>query len=221
MAKAKQSVISVKPINKKYIKFGISGTSPLIQHAWGTKALGSMKLTPAERRKQPKLKREPDEEAFQATYYTEDGRYALPGNAFKACLINAAHKDIGLEKTLVRKALFTKNDVAGNNPLNSKVIPFTSCSDPVVQEDLVRVGQGSSDLRYRPRFDEWTATIIMEFDADLLVPEDILNLVSRAGFGAGLCEMRPEKGGEYGRFEIDSSVIMEVQDTMFEEEVEA
>jgi hypothetical protein len=40
----------------------------------------------------------------------------------------------------------------------------------------------------------------------LLQRDDVLALVDRAGFGVGICEWRPEKGGEFGRFEIDQNV---------------
>ena len=54
--------------------------------------------------------------------------------------------------------------------------------------------------------------IEMQYDAELLKPEDIVNLVNRAGFGCGIGEWRPEKGGEFGRFEIDSTVSVELQE---------
>lgn len=123
----------------------------------------------------------------------------INGMAFKTALITAAHKDIGIEKTLVRKAVFLRTLDPG------KVLPMEAC-DPVVREDMVRVGAGSADLRYRPQFDTWAVDIELEVDADLLKIEDILNLVNRAGFGVGIGEWRPEKNGEFGRFEIDPTV---------------
>ena len=72
-----------------------------------------------------------------------------------------------------------------------------------MREDTVRVGAGSTDLRYRPEFRNWSMILNFEFDAQALTQPTILNLVQRAGFGVGLGEWRPEKGGEYGRFEVD------------------
>jgi len=37
-------------------------------------------------------------------------------------------------------------------------------------------------------------------------------LIDRAGLSVGIGEWRPEKGGEYGRFKIDDTVPVEVQD---------
>ena len=144
--------------------------------------------------------RKPDEEASAATYRTESGDVGILAMALKSAIVTAAHKDIGIEKTLVRKALFLICKDPG------LVIPFSSCDAPIVREDMVRVGMGSADLRYRPEFRNWKALIEFEVDAELLQAADVLALVGRAGFGVGLHEWRPEKGGELGRFEIDLDV---------------
>jgi hypothetical protein len=62
---------------------------------------------------------------------------------------------------------------------------------------------GSTDLRYRPQFDDWSVKITAQVDADILSADILANLVKRAGFGVGIGEWRPEKGGDFGRFEID------------------
>ena len=101
-----------------------------------------------------------------------------------------------MEKVLVRKALFLVcNDANG-------CLPLTFKGKPVMREDHVRVGMGGADLRYRNEFFPWAVTFTVEYDAGLLQVEDIVNLVNRAGFGVGIGESRPEKGGEWGRFRI-------------------
>jgi len=98
--------IQLKPIVPVAISFWIKGTAPLIQHAWSEKALRQLRLSAAERKKQPKVERDPDAEAMAAMYVTADGEPGFPMLAFKSALISAAHKDLGIEKTVVRKALF-------------------------------------------------------------------------------------------------------------------
>lgn len=189
--------ITLRPINRKKMTFWIRSTTPLIQHKWSEKAKKEMrdKQQLGKKTKERSLK-SPEDDARAATHFTDDGKYGVSGMAFKNSLVNAAHKDLGIEKTLVRKAIFLVTQDA------EKVLPIET-EEPVVREDFVRVGMGTADLRYRPEFRRWRCKIELEVDADLLQEKDILSLVDRAGFGVGLHEWRPEKGGEYGRFEVD------------------
>lgn len=200
------AAITLKPIAKRKMTFAIRGTSPLIMHQWSEKAKREMrdKQQVGKKTKTREL-RDPEAEASAATYTTEIGQVGIPGMAFKSALVTAAHKDIGIEKTLVRKSLFLVTD----DP--NKVLPIDG-SLPTIREDMVRVGMGSADLRYRPEFREWSCKIELEVDSQLLQRDDVLALVDRAGFGVGICEWRPEKGGEFGRFEIDTTVPVTFED---------
>lgn len=202
--KEKESV-SLKPILKKKIRMRIVGVSPLIQHQWGKKAVDAMRQKHAGKKTKTREVRDPEQEGREAMYVTQNGEPGVPALAIKKACISAAHKDIGIEKTLVRKALFILTD----DP--NKIIPM-ECSEPVIKEDPVRVGQGSTDLRYRPYFYEWAVIITWEIDAELLQVGDLINLVDRAGFGVGLNEWRPEYGGEYGRFKVDQTYPIEEVD---------
>jgi hypothetical protein len=192
---AVETVVQLRPINVQKLRVTVEGTSPLIQHKWSTKALEMMRSKGAGKKTKERSARDPQKEASEATYTTSDGKPGLPLLALKSAIIMAAHKDIGIEKTLVRKGLFIQA------PDASLILPM-KCSKPIVREDCVRVGMGAADLRYRPQFDTWSVEINMEYDADLLQPADIVNLIDRAGFGVGVGEWRPEKGGEFGRFRV-------------------
>lgn len=190
-----ETTVQLKPINIQALVITIEGTSPLIQHKWSEKALTQMRQKGSGKKTKDRSARDPEAEAIAATYLTADGEPGVPLLALKSAIIAAAHKDIGVEKTLVRKGLFVKA------PDATLVLPM-KCSKPIVREDHVRVGMGSADLRYRPQFDEWSVELTCEYDADLLQPGDIVNLIDRAGFGVGIGEWRPEKGGEFGRFRV-------------------
>lgn len=191
-----EEFVKLKPINTRQMRCVIKGTSPLIQHKWSEKALIMMREKGSGKKTKDREARNPEAESEAATYRDSSGNYAIPVLALKSAIISAAHKDIGIEKTLVRKALFIKS-----NP--DMMLPM-QCSEPVTREDSVRVGQGSADLRYRPQFDDWSVEFTVEIDADLLQPADVVNLIDRAGFGVGIGEWRPEKGGEYGRFQVEA-----------------
>lgn len=192
------AAVTLKPINVRDISFTIIGKSPLVQHKWSEKAKRMMAEKQAGKKTKVREARNPEEEFEAATYRDSKGNYGIPVTALKASLINAAHKDIGIEKTLVRKAFFIPcYDSNGVLPMEA--------DDPFMREDMVRVGMGSADIRYRPQFDNWSVDVNAEYDSDMLTPEDIANLINRAGFGVGLNEMRPEKGGDFGRFEVDTT----------------
>jgi hypothetical protein len=195
------AAISLKPIARAKMTFGIRGTSPIIMHQWSEKAKSMMRdKQQAGKKTRERELRKPEDEAEAATYRTESGDVGIPAMAFKSSILTAAHKDIGIEKTLVRKALFLICKDPG------LVIAFSECDEPIVREDMVRVGMGAADLRYRPEFRNWKCVVELEIDAELLQAGDVLALIGRAGFGVGLCEWRPEKGGEFGRYEVDPDV---------------
>lgn len=195
--------ITLKPIRKATITFWIVGTAPLIAHAWSEKGLRMMRMTKAERKKQPQGAKDPEKEAAESCYRTDDGEIGIPLTAFKASLIGAAHRDFGLEKTLLRKAFFIPCKDS------NRVVPMEA-DDYIIREDIVKVGTNQTDLRYRPEFRNWRVRIQAEIDPDLLEAKDIANLVNRAGFSVGIGEWRPEKGGEYGRFELDTTYPVDV-----------
>jgi len=191
--------LTIKPIKPAIYEITIKGTSPLIQHKWSNKGLNMLAMTAAERKKQPKVARNPEQDTLDATYFTPDGEYAIPLMAFKAAVISAAHKDLGIEKTLVRKSLFIPNEFPG------MLAPMV-CSDPILREDIVRVGQNQTDIRHRPMFEKWSVRIPLQVDEGNLSLQNVIDLITRAGFSVGIGEWRPEKGGEFGRFEVDTSV---------------
>lgn len=190
--------VKLAPVNKQRVSLRIVGISPLIQHQWGQKALQMMRDKHAGKKTKNRDVRDPDAEGREAMYVTDNGKPGIPAMAIKSAIIGAAHKDIGIEKTLVKKSLFIVCT-------DSKLVLEMDCDAPVITEDPVRVGQGSADLRYRPYFHRWAVDLTFEVDAELLRVEDLLNLIDRAGFGVGIGEWRPEKGGEYGRFQVDRS----------------
>ena len=202
MAKVKQDL---QPIKRRLVTVRIIGLSPLIQHKWPEKAKQMMRdKQQAGKKTKTRELRDPKEEGKNAGYYTEDGKPGLLAVAVKSAVISAAHTDLGFAKTLIRKALFIY-------PMGRDVvIPLETPSGKgkvkqVIEEDMVRVGQGSADMRYRPYYYEWAATTKWEIDTDLLQVSDLLTLLDRAGFGVGIHEWRPENGGDFGRFKIDES----------------
>ena len=85
---------------------------------------------------------------------------------------------------------------------------FTQATDlievagnPRMRMDMVRIGmQKTPDVRFRPEFVDWSATLRIEYNTDVLTEEIIGNLLYRAGQTVGIGEGRADLG--WGRFEI-------------------
>jgi len=204
MAKAKatkaepNASMKLAAIDRKLVELTIVGTSPLVQHAWDEKAKEMMRAKHGGKKTKDRAVRDPEAEGNAAAYRTAKGKYGIQVSALKSAIISAAHKDLGVEKTLVKKSVFIIcTDPGGVLPMD--------CDEPTIQEDPVRVGPGSADLRYRPYFYRWSLTFKVEIDATLMTVETLINLINRAGFGVGIGEMRPEKGKDCGRFRVDTT----------------
>ena len=200
-AKAVQT--KLKDINRHLVTVRIVGESPVITHKWSEKALLTLRRKHEGVKTKDRSVRDSEAEGEAATYYTPNKKPGILAVAIKAAIVEAAHRDLGIPKTLVMKSLFVY-------PKGREIVlPLESANgiklERKICEDPVRVGQGATDLRYRPYYFNWAVTPMFEIDADWLQVEDLLVLINRAGFGVGIHEWRPEKGGEYGRFRIDDS----------------
>ena len=204
-AASKASTLLVPPLKRMHITMMLVSTSVMIQHRWSEKAKLAMRKKHAGEKTKNREVRDTKQEGIDATHLTKEGKYGFPAGALKKSVLTAAHKDLGVARTMVTKSMFVLCSDPGN-------IIEMECDEPVIIEDTVTVGNNSTDLRYRPYFYHWRAPVTFEIDSEWLTPQDLVNLVTRAGFGVGLLEWRPEKGGECGRFEIDETVPIAIKE---------
>jgi len=192
-----ETTVLIRKLSLKRADVRIEGLTPLVVHAWSSKAKEQLLANQQGGKRRIREKREPEQEFEAARYRLSDGTDGIPVVAIKASITEAAHKDLGVSKVSVRRALFIEGDEGGLVRLDA--------APPLMREDIVRVGMGSADLRYRPQYNPWALNLRLTYDADLLNAETVFNLIERAGFGGGLGEWRPEKGGEWGRFQVARS----------------
>lgn len=74
---------------------------------------------------------------------------------------------------------------------------------PRIREDMVRVGMGTADIRYRGEFPEWYAEFDVKYNSGAISIEQLVNLFSLGGFACGIGEWRPEKGGCHGMYHVE------------------
>ncbi len=174
----------------------IVGISPLIVHAWSEKSMRMITDKQAGKAKNKKHEiRNPEEDYDQAKHKSPLGFEGFPAAGFKAAMIRGA-KMIGMVMKDTQVSFFIKADCE-----ETQLIKIHGESR--MRTDMVRVGMGSSDIRYRPEYVDWYAELTIEFNAGVLSLDQIYQLVKAAGYGCGVGEMRPEKGKfNYGRFKL-------------------
>ena len=217
MAKAKTTEeITIRPLDIKQVKIRIVGDSPLIVHAWSEKAKRQMLEAQMKATKtKAKEKRDPFAEFINSMYWLEGNpeqedeegfieavgngaRWGFPVGAIKQAANSAAYR-LGWVKNQMglRGAYFLKTEDGG------ELAEIKGCV-PEMREDMVRVGMGSADLRYRGEFQDWYMDFELLYNAsgDMTL-EQILNCISAGGFAVGIGEWRPEKDGSYGTYHVD------------------
>ena len=198
------NVIEIHPVKQKVLALQIKSRSGLICHAYSEKTRKMMQDKHAGKKKAAKREKRVPEQEYEACFYKlEDGTYGFPCTAFKQSAIRAAKMIDGLNMTDARQMFFILPD---GRDVNRQRECVRIHGDPVMRTDEVKVQQ-SMDLRYRPEFPEWTATLNIEYDEDNITGDAIASLLHRAGMTVGIGEWRPEKNGDFGGFDIGDTAL--------------
>lgn len=200
MAKAKVAALSSGPVgivlpamNLQTIKMTVIGDSPLICHAWSSKAKRAMLDKQMKKAVEKKAAKNPEQDYEESLYKHPAGGFGFPSVGFKSAMVSACRFAEGVKMTELRGALHVVGDMVKIE------------GEPQPREDMVRVGMGVADIRYRGEFRKWKAVLTIQFNASIISAEQIANLLNVAGFGVGVGEWRPERNGSFGRFHVASS----------------
>lgn len=202
----RQVDIVVPPLNWKTIGFEIEGMTPLIVHQFGSKAIKQIQDKQAGKASAGPRKRavrDPEMDFQESLYKFDDGkRYGVPANAVKASMVRAASLVGGVTMTSARISFFVVGEWSEKS--GRELIEIRG-SKPAMRTDMVRLsGPGNpADVRYRGQFEKWALRVNIQFNADIISPDHLANLLQRAGHCVGLGEMRPEQNGDtFGRFRL-------------------
>jgi hypothetical protein len=197
-----QAAINIRSIGTERILVPITGTAPLIVHAWSQKAKQQM-LDAQQGRKNVKVIRDPQADYESSLYRLEGERFGFPTLAFKAATVGAGRyfgKDTPM--TRLRQSIFMR----GEPSVDASMILTRIIGDPRMREDMVRVGMGGTDLRYRGEFIAWTAVLDVTYVTSALSRDSVLALIDAGGMGCGVGEWRPEKSGQNGTYTVDGDI---------------
>ena len=212
--KATTEVIEIRPIEIKKVTIRIVGDTPLIMHAWSEKAKRMMleaQMGVAKGKK--KEAKNPVDDFIRSMYWLtsipEDGtmesfeeaiangaRFGFPVTAFKQAAISAAYRmGWAKDKMSMRGAFFIDSDENGMIEIHSDT--------PEMREDMVKVGMGTADIRYRGEFKNWYADLTISYNANGQYSlENIVNIINAGGYVCGVGEWRPERDGQNGMFHV-------------------
>ena len=200
--------IIVPAIDIQHVMLRIEGDSALIMHKWSEKAKKEMLDKQMKKAKAGREAKDPVADFIDSIYWldgapenkTEEGfaeaikngaRFGFPSVAFKASAVAAGFRS-GV----------TKDKVSANGAFHIDGEYVEIHGTPEIREDMVRVGMGTADIRYRGEFKEWYAEINVKFNASAISAEQIVNLFNLGGFACGIGEWRPEKGGVNGMYHV-------------------
>jgi hypothetical protein len=193
------AAIKLDAIKRETAKIFIVGTSPLIVHRWTEKAKQEM-LDSQQGRKKPKQPKDPIADYEGSTYRFPDGSHGFPTLGFKAATVTGAGRTYGksVKMTELRIALSFQVDGIG---VGGDALTLIH-GDPMMREDMVRVGLGKADLRYRAQYTDWSAMLTIRYMPHLIDVETVMALVEAGGCN-GVGEWRPEKDGVYGTYQVE------------------
>lgn len=223
MATKATEVIAIRPIEVEKFTLRLVGDSPLIMHAWSEKAKremyeaqqGKKKVKAEKERKnavhdfvqsmywlegkpniEPSMSDEESETAF-AKAIENGARFGFPVTAFKQAGNSAAYRMGWVKNQMgLRGAYFIEAD-------NEDGLVEIHSDTPEMREDMVKIGMGTADIRYRGQFNNWYADIVVSYNKNgQYAKEDIVNIINAGGFICGAGEWRPERDGQYGMYHV-------------------
>jgi len=201
-AKKTDEVAVIKPANIVRTTIRIKGTAPFVQNKFSHKARMKMMeamSTPAAAKKNRTAQRDPrnyDDDFVQAQHISVAGWNGIPCPAFRAAMIDAC-RTVGLVMTKAKMSVFVLPD--GFDKDDGTPLVKLIANAPEKTESLVRNDNGSADIRIRPMWREWEADVTLEFDADMITPDSVINLLDRAGRQVGVGEGRPFSKNSVGQ----------------------
>jgi hypothetical protein len=110
-------------------------------------------------------------------------------------MIAACRKVDGLPMTQAKGAIFVRGQ---GRDVTDGVSLIRIHGKAVHDRRPARLESGVVDIRNRPRYDDWSAELEIEYDADILSATDVVNLLARAGAQVGICELRPDGANSFG-----------------------
>lgn len=215
--KKQDMVIEIKPVKIVKTMVTIVGDSPLIVHAWSEKAKRMMLEAQMKSAKTKKAReaRNPFEEFVDSMYWLTEkpaektpeayaeavnngAKFGFPVAGIKQAAISAAYRSGSTKDMASMRGVFYING------LDVPDYATIECAEPVMREDMVKIGMGTADLRYRAEYPGWKMRAMLTYnDNGVFTLEQIINAINLGGFMCGIGEWRPERDGQNGMYHVE------------------
>lgn len=205
--KKDEVAISIPRPDFAIVEIPLVSDARLVVHKWSEKAKKQMLDKQMGRAQKKKAAKNPTED-YEGSLYRfagEPSRYGFPATAFKNTAVAACRYTEGLTMVMARGLVHVLPDGVSEDGVELVEI---SGDGPHMREDLVRVGMGTADLRYRGEWRTWNAMVRVKFNSNVISAEQVFNLYSLAGYHVGIGEGRPgapKTSMDWGLFHIAES----------------
>ena len=197
--------VVIPEIQQKTLVLKVVGDSPLISHKWSEKAKKEILEKQMKKATKAKEAKDPWMDYCESLYWLtpmperptqeniEQAKFGFPATAFKAAAIDAGYQQGYLaKKTTARGAFYIVGDMVEIE------------GTPNIREDMVKIGMGIADIRYRGEFRDWSAKLTIRYNPNVMSAEQIVNLINLGGFSNGVGEWRQSKDGCFGIFHVEA-----------------
>ncbi len=216
MAKAKEPApikIDIIPLNENTIIVPIMklNDEPLVILRLSEKAKDDiMEGETKEKKKVKKKEHKPRnyEKEFQDASYriAKKGWHGINCMGFKNGALRIA-KILGFHMVDFKRLFYIVPD--GYDYIDNTPLVKIISKPPIMHTGPVRLKNGSTSIRARPMYNNWSALLTIKFDADFLEVNDMVNLFQRVGaqngIGEGRIGSKSGSGMGWGSFMIDQS----------------
>lgn len=203
MKKNTDSNVSIPKFERNEFYLHLIGDSSLITHAWSDRAKKEMLDKQMKKATKGKKAKDPFEDFCDSLYWLSDrpkeptmediqkAKFKFPTSAFKLSAVQGGYlSGITSKKTTGKAAFYIVGDFV-------EII-----GTPTIREDMVRIGKGVADIRYRAEFEQWRTTLKIRYSENMMSMEQVINLFNAGGFGVGVGDWRPEKSGYHGTYHV-------------------
>lgn len=201
-------VVSIKAPRFRTVHIRITGIAPYLQARMAQKAMQAMadKMIAGStaRGKKVRESRDFERDFLEAQHISTEGWNGIPAAAFRNASIDVCRL-VGFQMTKAKMSIFVEAD--GFDRVDGTPLVRLDAGAPEQTEMAVRNATGVLDIRVRPMWREWGATVRVRFDEDQFTVTDVLNLLARAGLQNGIGEGRPfsrsSNGMGFGLFTVE------------------